>query len=48
MLKARIRVFWLLRFLALFLTQYSGELNKQIKVNPMLCEQRAVETWEEG
>ena len=48
MLKARIRVFWLLRFLVLFLTRYDSELNKMIKTNPMLAEQRDVEKWTEG
>ena len=48
MLKARIRVFWLLRYLVLYLTQYSGDLNKMIKVNPILSEQRPVESWQEG
>lgn len=47
-LKARIRVFWILRFLTLFLTQYDAELNKRIKVNPMLAEQREIEKWTEG
>ena len=45
MLKARIRVFWLLRFLVLFLTRYDTELNKLIKQNPMLADLRPVETW---
>lgn len=31
MLKARIRVFWLLRFLILFLTEYKVDMNKTIK-----------------
>ena len=48
MLKARIRVFWLLRFLVLFLTRYDSELNRRIKTNPMLAEQRDVEKWTEG
>ena len=47
-LKARIRVFWILRFLVLFLTQYDAELNKRIKSNPMLAEQREIEKWTEG
>ena len=47
-LKARIRVFWLLRFLMLFLTSYDAELNKKIKTNPMLADQRDVEKWTEG
>ena len=47
-LKARIRVFWLLRFLVLFLTRYDAELNRQIKTNPMLADQREVEKWTEG
>jgi len=40
MLKARIRVFWLLRFLVMFLTKYNSDLNRMIKTNPMLSEQR--------
>lgn len=48
MLKARIRVFWLLRFLVMFLTKYNSDLNRMIKTNPMLSEQREVESWEEG
>mmetsp|Transcript_37670 Transcript_37670/g.49572 ORF Transcript_37670/g.49572 Transcript_37670/m.49572 type:complete len:175 (+) Transcript_37670:831-1355(+) len=48
MLRARIRVFWLLRFLVLFLTRYEPDFNKAIKENPILLEQRAVESWIEG
>lgn len=44
-LKARIRVFWLLRYLVLFLTRYDLELNRTIKTNPLLPEQRPVELW---
>ena len=48
MLKARIRVFWLLRFLVLFLTRYGPDLNKKIKQNPILSDERDVESWQEG
>ena len=48
MLKARIRIFWLLRFMMLFLTRYDTELNREIKTNPMMCEVRPVESWQEG
>ena len=39
-MKARIRVFWILRFLVLFLTRYDNELNRSIKTNPLMAEQR--------
>ena len=48
MLKARIRVFWLLRFLVLFLTRYDLDMNRSIKANPMMADQRPVVSWEEG
>ena len=48
MLRARIRIFWLLRFLMLFLTRYDSELNRVIKTNPMVLDERPVESWTEG
>ena len=47
-LKARIRMFWLLRYLLFNLTRNDSESNKLLKINPLLSEQRPVETWTEG
>lgn len=47
-LRARIRMFWLLRYLLLNLTRNDSESNKLLKINPLLSEQRTVESWDEG
>ena len=41
-------MFWLLRYLLLNLTRNDSESNKLLKINPLLSEQRTVESWDEG
>jgi len=47
-LRARIRMFWQLRYLMAHLTGYSSESNQTLKRNPLSDASRPVDTWTEG
>ena len=47
-LRARIRMFWLLRYLVFNLLRNDSESSKLLKINPLISEKRAVENWNEG
>ena len=47
-LRARIRMFWLLRYLLYNLTCCDSESNKMLRYNPLISDTRPAETWVEG
>ena len=48
MLRVRVRMFWIMRYMVLNLTQNSAQLHNVLRRNPLLSEQRPVEFWEAG